>query len=85
MFRWIKEYIFFWQFLLWLRSHASAGTHQRCIVAEYHDYGHLLHTYQSLSCETAINTEISLLFSLKRIYVKYKNAILSNIGCSFRI
>ena len=43
-----------------------------------------MHTYQSLSCETAINTEFSVLFSLKRIYVKYKNAILSHIGCSFR-
>ena len=44
----------------------------------------LTHTYQSLSCETAINTEFSELFSLKRIYVKYKNAILSHKGCSFR-
>ena len=42
------------------------------------------HTYQSLACETAINTKFSELFSLKRIYVKYKNAILSHIGCSFR-
>ena len=40
--------------------------------------------YQSLACETAINTEFSELFSLKRIYVKYKNAILSLIDCFFR-
>ena len=39
------------------------------------------HAYQSLSCETAINTDFSELFSLKRIYVKYKNAILSLIDC----
>ena len=44
----------------------------------------LSHTYQSLACETTINNEFSKLFSLKRIYVKYKNAILSHIGCSFR-
>ena len=49
-----------------------------CILFTY------IHTYQSLSCETAINTEFSVLFSLKRFYVKYKNAILSHIGCSFR-
>ena len=36
----------------------------------------LVHAYQSLACETAINTDFSELFSLKRIYVKYKNAIL---------
>ena len=41
----------------------------------------LLHAYQSLTSETAINTELSELFSLKRIYVKYKNAILSNRDC----
>ena len=40
--------------------------------------------YQSLACETAINTDFSELFSLKRIYVKYKNAILSLIDCFFR-
>ena len=34
------------------------------------------HAYQSLACETAINTDFSELFSVKRIYVKYKNAIL---------
>ena len=39
------------------------------------------HAYQSLSCETAINTNFSELFSLKRIYIKYKNAILSLIDC----
>ena len=32
------------------------------------------HTYQSLASETTINIEFSELFSLKRIYVKYKNA-----------
>ena len=32
------------------------------------------HAYQTLSCETAINTDFSELFSLKRIHVKYKNA-----------
>ena len=42
------------------------------------------HAYQSLACETAVNTDFSELFSLKRIYVKYKNAILSLIGCCFR-
>ena len=41
------------------------------------------HAYQSLSCETAINTDFSELFSLKHIYVKYKNAILSLIIASF--
>ena len=43
-----------------------------------------IHAYQSLACETSINTDFSKLFSLKRIYVKYKNAILSLIGCCFR-
>ena len=43
------------------------------------------HACQSLTCETAINTDFSELFSLKRIYVKYKNAILSLIDCFFRI
>ena len=46
--------------------------------------GLLYHTYQSLACETAINTDFSELFSLKRIYVKYKNAILSLIDCFVR-
>ena len=32
------------------------------------------HTYQSLSCATAINTQFSELFPLKRIHAKYKNA-----------
>ena len=40
--------------------------------------------YQSLACETAINTDFSELFSPKRIYVKYENAILSLIDCFFR-
>ena len=44
----------------------------------------LYHAYQSLACETAISTDFSELFSLKRIYVKYKNAILSLIDCLFR-
>ena len=42
------------------------------------------HTYQTLSYETAINAKFSELVSLKRIYVKYKNAILSHTDCSFR-
>ena len=42
------------------------------------------HAYQSLTCETAINTDFSELFSLKSIYVKYKNAILSLIDCFLR-
>ena len=42
------------------------------------------HAYQSLACETAISTDFSELFSLERIYVKYKNAILSFIDCFFR-
>ena len=42
------------------------------------------HAYQSLACETAINTEFSELLSLKNTYVKYKNAILSHIDCFFR-
>ena len=46
---------------------------------------HLVHAYQSFACETAINTDFSELFSLKRIYVKYKNAILLLIDCFFRI
>ena len=41
----------------------------------------LIHAYQSLACETATNTDFSELFSLKHIYVKYKNAILSLIDC----
>ena len=41
------------------------------------------HAYQSLACETAINTDLSELFSLKRIYVKYKNAFLLLIDCFF--
>ena len=45
----------------------------------------LKHAYQSLACKTAINTDFSELFSLKRIYVKYKNAILSLIDSFFRI
>ena len=47
-------------------------------------YPYFEHAYQSLACETAINTDFSELFSLKRFYVKYKNAILSLIGCFFR-
>ena len=43
-----------------------------------------LHAYQSLTCETAINTDFGELLSVKRIYVKYKNAILSLIDCFFR-
>ena len=42
------------------------------------------HAYQLLACETAINTDFNELLSLKRIYVKYKNAILSLIDCFFR-
>ena len=44
---------------------------------------HPTHAYQSLACETAINTEFSKIFSLKRIYVKYKNAIVSHLDCFF--
>ena len=47
-------------------------------------YVQLMHAYQSFACETAINTDFSELFSLKHIYVKYKNAILSLIDCFFR-
>ena len=43
-----------------------------------------VHAYQSLACETAINTEFSELFSPKHIHVKYKNAILSLIDLFFR-
>ena len=46
---------------------------------------HVYHAYQSLACETAISTDFSELFSPKRIYVKYKNAILSLIDSLFRI
>ena len=42
------------------------------------------HACQSLACETAINTNFSELFSLKRIYVKYENVILSPIDGFFR-
>ena len=42
------------------------------------------HAYQSLACETAINTDFIELFSLKHIYEKCKNAILSLIDCFFR-
>ena len=45
----------------------------------------LSHAYQSLACESATNTDFSELFSLKHIYVKYKNAILSLIDSFFRI
>ena len=48
------------------------------------DINFLAHAYQSLACETTINTEFGELFSLKRIYVIYKNAILSHIDCFFR-
>ena len=34
---------------------------------------------QTLGCDTTISTEFVELFSLKRIYVKYKNAILLHI------
>ena len=52
----------------------------RICIEQERDQGHR-HAYQSLVCETAINTDFSELFSLKRIYVKYKNAILSLIDC----
>ena len=42
---------------------------------------YIYHAYQSLARETAINTDFSELVSLKRIYVKCKNAILSLIDC----
>ena len=41
------------------------------------------HAYQSLEYETAMNIDFSEFFSLKHIYVKYKNAILSLIDCFF--
>ena len=44
----------------------------------------IIHACQSLACETAIYSDFSELFSLKRIYVKYKNAILSLKDCFFR-
>ena len=34
-----------------------------------------IHAYQSLACETAIDTDFSELFSLKRIYIKYKQML----------
>ena len=34
-------------------------------------YSHNIHAYQSLAFETAIDTDFSELFSMKRIYVKY--------------
>ena len=43
----------------------------------------LEHAYQSLACETAINTDFSELLSLRRTYIKHKNAILLLIGCFF--
>ena len=46
-------------------------------------YLFLSYAYQSLACETAINTEFSKSFSLKCSYVKYKNAILSHIDFFF--
>ena len=60
-------------------SDVWSSSPQSAVQALYTKVGH---TYQSLSCETAINTEFSELFSLKCIYVKYKNAILSH-GSSF--
>ena len=48
-------------------------------------YNKILYAHQSLACKTTINTDFSVLFSLKRIYVKYKNAILSLIDSFFRI
>ena len=42
------------------------------------------HANQSFACETAINTDFSELFSLKRIYEKYTSAILSHIYYFFR-
>ena len=47
-------------------------------------FAYNMHAYQSLACETAINTDFSELFPLKRIYVKYKNAILLLIDGFFR-
>ena len=42
------------------------------------DWKESKHAYQ-LACETAMNIDFSELFSLKHIYVKYRNAILSLI------
>ena len=44
----------------------------------------LSHTYQSHSCAAAIYTKFRDLFSPRRMYVKYKNAILSYAGCFLR-
>ena len=51
----------------------------RLLIDRLLNYLDRTHAYQSLACETAINTDFSELFSLKRIYVKYENAILSLI------
>ena len=40
-FWWTKAYI--WQVLLWLRPILGWHKHQRCTVANYHDYDHLLY------------------------------------------
>ena len=44
-----------------------------------------IHTYQILPCATAINTKFSKLFSPKRVYVKYKNAILTHKVAPFAL
>ena len=73
--------------LLWYEpghEKTSAQSDQRLyssLLRQYNTY----HAYQSLAFETAINTDFIELFSLKRIYVKYKNAILLLIDSFFRI
>ena len=54
------------------------------MVSKINVFTYRYHTYQSPSCATAINTKFSELFSRKRIFAKYKNAILSDVGRSFQ-
>ena len=60
------------------------ANHERVYVSSVYSFCSLTHTSRSISCATAINIKFSELFSPKRVYVKYKNAILSQISCSFR-
>ena len=52
----------FWQVLFWLRPILGWHKHQRCTVAKYHDYDHLLYvlflqTFRHLdTCFTTITT-----------------------------
>ena len=75
-------------FWTWIKGHnyvVSEWNYPTCNSIPLLSDTNVYHAYQSLACETTINTDFSELFSLKCIYVKYKNAILSLIDSFFRI